>query len=197
MVKRARIRGEHYTWRYIWSAATSLRDRGKVDVDDGWWLTMSAMLLCYSALEAYVNFLGPKLCEEEWRDEKAFFSKGEFRGTLGKLAYLMRRAGVPVQRGRQPWQTLKSLNERRDRLVHPLHESWDRVIDYPDTGLPGRVNPLFFTHADEAFVDKVMIALPAICDPLHVATGNMLKQSGSMGLAAFKGILGHQGGNLL
>jgi hypothetical protein len=155
------------------------------------------MLLCYSSLEAYVNFLGPSLCPDEWADERAFFSKGKYQGTLGKLALLTEKCGLVVSRDRRPWQTLKELNRRRDAFMHPRSESWDLEVSYSDPSELERVDPELLGLVDEAFVDKVMNDLQAICDPLHQAAGKAIGGGPAFGIHAFVGMSGHQGGSLL
>lgn len=87
---RARITGEHYTHRYLWHAARTLSEKGKAD-ETGGVLLMAATLFAFFALEAYLNYIGPIVCPDEWASEREFFGGegGErYRGTLGKLHLL-------------------------------------------------------------------------------------------------------------
>src|SRR5687768_2096004 len=93
---RARLTGEHYTHRHLWHAAEMLRERGRGPEDGNGILLMASTVFVYLAVEAYTNDLGARVCPSEWADERNFFSTGDFRGTLGKLAYLAKMLGVPV-----------------------------------------------------------------------------------------------------
>lgn len=194
---RARQSGEHYTWRSLWLGASSLADRGRRDEEGNWWLTLSAMLLAFAALEAYLNYIGPELCPAEWADEKAFFSKGDYRGTLGKLAFLMNHCALPIDRGRKPWQLLKDLNRRRDKLVHPRSEAWDREVAFKDVKELGRIDAEFLQLVDESFVDDAMTAIQVVCDPLHEAASRLVGGGPAFGTSAFLGMLGVQGSAIL
>lgn len=155
------------------------------------------MLLCYSALEAYLNYIGPLLLPQEWANEKSFFSKGRHRGTLGKLALLQKRCGLSNKRDRRPWQTLKELNRRRDLFMHPRSESWDHEVTYTDPENLKRIDPKLFALVDEDFVDMAMEDIRVVCDPLHRAAAELLGGGPAFGLHAFIGMIGHQGQSLL
>ena len=155
------------------------------------------MLLAFAALEAYLNYLGPELCPDAWVDEKATFSSGKYRGTLGKLALLLERCELDVDRGREPWQTLKELNTRRDKLMHPRSEEWDRSVEFADPSEIRRIDPEFFALVDDAFLDKAMSSIEAVCSPLHSAAREIIGDGPALGPSAFRGMVGHQGGSLL
>ena len=197
LARRARVHGEHYTWRSLWVGASTLQERGRLDESGSWWATLSAMLLAYTALEAYLNYLGPSLCPGEWTNEKAFFSKGKYRGTLGKLALLLDRCGLPWDPSRQPWQTLKEINKRRDLIAHPRNEHWDEEIAFLSPGDLRSRDSAFYALVDEKFVDRAMAAIEAVCDPLHVAAARILEGGPAFGPSAFHGMVGHSGGSIL
>lgn len=196
-IGRARLVGEHYTWRSLWTGAQMLQERSRGEESGDWWLTLSAMLLAFAALEAYLNYIGPELCPEEWADEKATFSTGSYRGTLGKLTLLMTHCGIEIDRGRKPWQTLKDLNQRRDQLMHPRSEAWDREVTFKDSNELGHIDPQFFSLADPVFVDEAMAAIQSVCGPLHQAAGRLVGGGPAFGASAFIGMVGHQGGSII
>ncbi len=48
---------------------------------------IAATLFVYLAMEAFLNDAGRRLWPAEWQDERATFSRGKYRGTLGKLDF--------------------------------------------------------------------------------------------------------------
>jgi len=191
---RAKITGEHYTHRYLWNAARSLRERGRPDEDGNGILLLASTLFVYLAVEAYSNDLGPRVCPKEWATERTFFNSKPYQGTLGKLAYLAKALDVPVHRSRRPFQTLKVLAQRRDMVVHGRTEVIEREVRYRDPRKLKNVPPAIFALADEHFLDRALSDAESFCDSLQQAAYIDLGQHVIQSPYAFMGMIGHQGG---
>jgi hypothetical protein len=158
------------------------------------------MLFVYLAFEAYLNYLGPRVCPNEWADERTYFGGdgGErYRGTLGKLHRLADEAGVVLEKGRRPYQTVVELDRRRDRLVHGRHEEFDYVVEFKDPKYIPDPEPQIYGLADSASLARAMTDVSAICDELHKRCQELAGEHAISGGAAFVGMIGHHGGSII
>src|SRR5690606_33857575 len=116
---RAHLTGEHFTHRYLWHCSLTLDAQASREEGGSAAFELAALLFVYLAFEAYLNYLGPRVCPEEWKDERKSFgaeSKNRFRGTLGKLRLVADRTGLVLDTGTRPYQTIAELDRRRDRI---------------------------------------------------------------------------------
>jgi hypothetical protein len=67
---------------------------------------MAGMVMAYFTFEAYLNFVGSSVEPTAWKDERDFFSKGQYRGTQGKLKLLCEKYQIKVDRDKRPYLTL-------------------------------------------------------------------------------------------
>jgi hypothetical protein len=196
---RARITGEHYTHRYLWHAAQTLAVKGRAD-ETGGVLLMAATIFAYFAFEAYLNYIGPIVCPDEWLRERAYFGGegGEqYRGTLGKAWLLTDRLGLKRDRSRRPYQTLVDLDTRRDAVVHGRTEQFDVAVAFKDPQRIKRVDPVIYEFADETFVARVLEDVESIGDTIQRAAQEKLGEADIWSPRAFLGIMGHKSGSIL
>lgn len=111
--------GTAYTHRELWRCcrvqlkSAKRRKRGRMSFD------MSAMLMAYLTFEAYLNAVGADIAPETWKTEREKFSKGEYRGTLGKLKFLCELCNVPkIDKGKRPYTSVRHLQTLRHFLAH-------------------------------------------------------------------------------
>jgi hypothetical protein len=90
---------------------------------------LAASLFLYFAFEAFLNYLGNIVAPEVWNDERNFFTRGRggYRGTLGKLDFLMDELQVARDRRTRPYRTIVTLDKGRDALAHPRAEAIRRT----------------------------------------------------------------------
>ena len=88
------------------------------------YIKIATFVLCFSSLEGQLNWLGSVIAPSEWEDERSFFSKDPYKGTLGKLDFLCGKCSFIVKKGERPYQTIKTLHEIRNRLMHPKTETY-------------------------------------------------------------------------
>jgi len=90
------------------------------------------MTFAFHTLEAYLNFLGPRLAPGIWRDERNFFRREPYRGFDGKLRKILELAQVPEpDRSDRPYSTVWLLKELRDMITHAQAERFSQAIEYP------------------------------------------------------------------
>lgn len=194
---RAHIRGEHFTHRYLWYTAEMLRDSAvQGEIVDGR-MTMAAALFTFLAIEAFANDLGPRVAPPAWEDERAFFARGRYQGTLGKLRYIGTALGVPIDTSRRPYQTLRELRKRRDDLVHARTEIVDQVVYYRTPAELGTIAPAIHRFGDDRFLHRAMADAEELCDRLQAAAQADLGQGTIVSPRAFRGMLMHQSGSIL
>ena len=146
---------------------------------------------------AFLNYVGERLCPDEWRNERAFFAGSEYRGTLGKLRLLLERAGVAYDKGARPYQTIAELDRRRDALVHARHEVYDREVTFKHVSELKSTDPAIYDFADAAFLGRAFADAEALCDAIEVAAQHQLGEFGQLAPYAFRGMISAQGGSII
>jgi hypothetical protein len=192
----ARLSGEHYTHRYVWAAAETLRERGREDLDGNAVLIIASALFVYFAVEGYANDAGVRLFPDIWEREREFFAGDQFQGTLGKLEFLATELGVAVDKGRRPWQTLKTLEAHRHRLVHARTQMIDREVRFLHPRQLEAADADFYALADEDFLDRAVNDAESLCDALQAAARAKFGNRRVPLPRAFRGMLGQQGGSI-
>jgi hypothetical protein len=182
---------EHRTYRSLWAAAATLeQDALENPVGSTYRLVGSAVCL-YFALEGFLNDLGERIAPREWSEEREFFSKGEFRGTLGKLAYLASLCDLKLDVSRRPYQSLKQLEGIRHEMVHPRTKKEHEPKKIDSKGNPLLVEPdSFKTLETLGFLSRVSSDIEAIADALVAkATVKYELELDGYGYFAFRGAI--------
>lgn len=194
---RAQIRGEHFTHRYLWYTAEMMRESACRDgVTDGR-VTMAAGLFVFLAVEAFANDLGLRVAPMVWREERTFFGRGRYQGTLGKLRFIGAELGVTIDTSRRPYQTLRELRKRRDELTHARTEVVDRIVYYRTPAELRTIAPAVHRFGDDRFLGRAIGDAEQLCDQLQVAAQAHLGQGVITSPRAFRGMLMHQSGFIL
>lgn len=200
---RVIVSRESHIHQILWSYATLMRDLcienqnrdAYVDVEEA--LACSMLLNIAFAVEAHTNYLLEAVCPTEYENERIFFSKGKYTGTLGKLCFLAKRLDVDLLRGSRPFQTLKELFKWRDLMVHSRIERQEDEIECTDlnqVALPEsqRVNAYKTPWASRAFEDS-----QKLCSSLQNAAYSDKKVTGVLSPEAFSGFLGTRGTQII
>jgi hypothetical protein len=166
-----------------------------VDVEEA--LACSMLLNIAFAIEAHANYLLEAACPTEYENERTFFSKGKYIGTLGKLCFLAKRLDVALERGSRPFQTIKELFKWRDLMVHSRIERQEYEIECTDPNQvalpePQRVNAYKTSWAGRAFEDS-----QKLCSSLQSAAYSDKKVQGVLSPEAFSGCLGTRGTQII
>ncbi len=82
-------------------------------------LLMGAVVLAYTALEGFLNHVIEVVFPETWSQERAFFRKHPYEGTLGKARFLADRLHVALPRDARPYSSVAELHAWRNALAHP------------------------------------------------------------------------------
>jgi hypothetical protein len=95
------------------------------------------MLLHFFAFEGYLNWLGNRIAPEVWEEEKEFFSRSPYQGSLGKYCFLAKVVRLPApDPSKEPFQTAKELLKLRDMAVHPKAEAGERLVKFAGGHFP-------------------------------------------------------------
>jgi hypothetical protein len=136
------VSAQFYTHKMLWIAARLHHDAGARDLGMYPYLYLSSQILCYFTFEAYLNFLGERLFPETWAKEQEVFSEDPYRGTLGKFDFISERIGFSAEKGKRPYQTLKTLHDLRKQVVHGRTEKFVQQVSvkkadmYPHFEIP-------------------------------------------------------------
>lgn len=126
------IAGEHFMHRQLWRVVRRQIDHATANPIGAFHDHIVTMTFAFHTLEAYLNFLGPRLAPGIWRDERNFFRREPYRGIDGKLRKVLELAQVPEpDRSDRPYSTVWLLKELRDMITHAQAERFSQAIEYP------------------------------------------------------------------
>ena len=86
------------------------------------------MLMAYFAIEAYANFLLDVMDPALFAAEKEKFGGG----LEGKIEWAYGLAGLKLDKGKRPYQTLSALTELRQRVVHAKPNRYEKRLEGVD-----------------------------------------------------------------
>jgi hypothetical protein len=155
-------------------------------------LFTAAGLFIFLAVEAFTNDLGGKVAPAQWADERRFFGQGRYQGTLGKLRFLAGQLDVALSTSRRPYQTVRELRRRRDRLAHGRPEVLERIVRFQDPREIQAIPPAVFAFSDTSFLERAMVDAESLCDTLQSAAQARLGQHEILSPWAFRGMIFHQ-----
>lgn len=190
--KRAKREATFYTHEFLWS-----------DLDDLWVLIeedrkaprglfTSALVLLFACFEAHLNFLGETLFPDVWVNARQHFGRPPHRGTLGKFTYIANRLGLKVDRARKPYSTVAELQRRRHKLVHPLIESREHLVEFRDAGELRAPETRYDRIAEYGFLMKSRPAVQEMAGLLQRAAFEQFPGK-IFGARAFTGVMGIRG----
>jgi len=152
--KTAHVESVHYTHRYLWIAAQTLYALRSVHQEAGYWCSLASSLFIYLAFEGFLNDLGERIAPKEWAGEKKFFSREPYRGTLGKFRFLAEKVGYRVDLTQRPHSTLRTLDQQRNKLVHPRTERRSGNLTLHGPNRVVRLPPDLHRYGAPAFVER-------------------------------------------
>jgi hypothetical protein len=196
------VSGEFHNHQILWGHAALMRElhiqnkNGDAYVDVAEALECSILLNVAFALEAHANYLLEAVCPTAYENERTLFSKGPYRGTLGKLRFLSECLNVSLDKGRRPFQTVKQLFDWRNLIAHSRIERPKEKIECTDLDkipLPEsrRVNAYKEPWAGRIFEDS-----QDLCSSLQRAAHDK-GAKGILGPEAFSGFLGTRGTQII
>lgn len=121
---------EIYNHRILWAAAErNVALANDPNNQDAKFFALGSMFLFFAAFEGYLNWLGTRIAPEVWKEEREFFSRSPFKGTLGKYRFLATILRLPDPDPSQgPFQTATDLLKLRDMVAHPKSEAGERSV---------------------------------------------------------------------
>jgi len=136
MKKERKQTFETYNHRILWGAAErNLRQATSPKNKDAKYFALGAMFLFFAAFEGYLNWLGTRIAPEVWVDERRFFSRSPFQGTLGKYQFLAKILHLPNP-SQVPFRTANNLLKLRNMVAHPTAEAGERLVKSKDGYFP-------------------------------------------------------------
>ena len=178
---------ENYTHNYLWRTAQTLK-RCECSQRDRFYLDLSALLMAYLALEAFVNFLGNIICPELWDDEKEAF-RGQGDTIEAKIGAIAKACQFKWKKGERPYQDIKKLKKFRDSMVHGRVQASRYATQEREDGTHLRWNHTFYAFAKPSEVQKSMESIEAFCQSL-LDEAQKHPHHGYLQSKAFSGLLG-------
>jgi hypothetical protein len=188
--QKFRLTGVVYTHQTLWHTAKHFAKVGEEPVGSFYPL-LAAGVFAYFAFEALLNEILRQVDPDIWAKEREVFSKGQYRGTLGKFDYLADKFSVSVDRSRRPYQTVRELAEARDELVHARTEMFDVVVKAPSLDSIPRHTSILDIYSSTEFVARTMTDIKQVSDAL---LNSVKRQAGDIEIGgtggAFDGVYG-------
>ena len=139
MKKEREQKYEIYNHRILWATAQKNLAMSRKPENDALYFALSAMLMMYFSFEGYLNWLGQSIAPEVWEMERDFFNKPPYQGTLGKYLFLTKVLVLESpDKSKGSFQTVKELQQLRDRAVHPIAERGTKNVKCSE----GKFSPL-------------------------------------------------------
>ncbi|MEW6406231.1 MAG: hypothetical protein AB1649_30970, partial [Chloroflexota bacterium] len=131
---------EIYNHRILGISAHKFLTLAKSDEIEGKYYALAAVLFSFMAFEGYLNWLGSRIAENVWRNERDFFSRPPFKGTLGKFSYLVTLLHLEMpDPSKGPYQTALEVHRLRDSIAHTTPEYGENEVEFP----PGNFPPMY------------------------------------------------------
>jgi hypothetical protein len=170
MKKEREQKYETYNHRILWATAQKNLAQSRESENDALYFALSAMLMMYFAFEGYLNWLGHLIAAEVWESEKDFFSKAPYQGTLGKYLFLSKVLVIELpDKSKGPFQTVKDLQQLRDKAVHPRVERGKKRVKFPEDKFPPSHRSLLSTKVSSQKRDKAEKNIQHLVNELHQA----------------------------
>jgi hypothetical protein len=196
------VSGEFHTHQILWGHATLMRDlriknqNGDVYVSINEALACSMLLNVAFAVEAHANYLLEAVCPTEYENERIFFSKDPYRGTLGKFHFLSKCLNVSLDKGSRPFQTVKELLDWRNLIAHSRIERKEKEIECTDLNKMPLPESRIVNAYKEPWADRIFEDSQALCCSFQKAAHDK-GAKGILGPEAFSGFLGTRGTQII
>ena len=179
---------DEYLHKVVWRVVERQLEHAKAQPNGALYDNLVAMVFTFHALEGYLNFLGSKIAQERWRNEREEFSGS---GIVTKLNVLHSACGLPVvDKSTRPYFDIRALEKLRNRIAHPKTcSSRNKITRYK----AGHEPPLFAPTSLELLVSaekaqRAARVVEAVADTLHAAATRQFPDQ-RLGESAFGGIL--------
>lgn len=159
---------EVYTYNILWGTAEKCFEVSQLHKDDEKYHYLTAMLMIYFAFEALLNNMISTLDPLAWKNERQLFSGPPYQGTLGKYKYLIEKLSMASpDHASRPYQTLKFLQQVRDRAVHAKPERSIRKIKVAPGQFPESYTSWLGKHSTLSHVKKCFEDIRTISTSLY------------------------------
>ena len=159
---------EKYNYRILWGAAERNLRLAVPSNKDAKFFSLGAMFLFFAAFEGYLNWLGTRIVPEVWEDEKQFFSRTPYQGTLGKYRFLAKILHLPdPDPGQGAFQTAKDLLVLRDMVAHPKPEACEKQVKFKEGYFPPHYQSELGKKVSPGAANRARDHLKELAEALH------------------------------
>lgn len=170
MKKEREQKYEVYNHRILWATAQKNLAKSRESEDDALYFALSSMLMMYFSFEGYLNWLGHLIAPEVWEMERDFFKKPPYQGTLGKYLFLSKVLVLESpDKSKAPFQTVKDLQQLRDRAVHTRVETGNKEVRYSEGKFPPNHRSWLSTKVTTKKRDNAENDIQQLVSELHQA----------------------------
>ncbi|MFH1673289.1 MAG: hypothetical protein ABIF87_07685 [Pseudomonadota bacterium] len=172
----------HYvsrTYIDLWTAVElhAQRESDTPDKDQRLAARLSALVLTFFTLEAYLNHLGMMVRPDLWEgnNERKYFSGRKeidgqrFYGPIGKLQFLYAQCGLIYDKASDEMQTIQKLKEFRDLLAHGRTEEDSLPISSSPGQRPERIVPQIWQYIQSNLREDAYTHVRKVVEQLHAA----------------------------
>ena len=159
------------TYAELWHGAQLLREKASIDEKGPTFVFMASLCMFAFSVEAYTNFVGPKLFPNEWfREDKPY----ERYPILKKIRKICKVLGLTIKENGPQWALLYALVQFRETLAHGKQETVVKrelvpLKAEPTDYLSGRLSPAIHQYCNVAYVQQVELEVGGFLSAIHEA----------------------------
>ena len=169
--RKARVVGEYFTHNTLWRTAKRFLAEGRAMRKGDFYPLLASVVFAYFAFEAFLNTALREVDPDTWKNERRFFSSGQYRGTVGKFLFLALKSGASFDVSSRPVQTLVEMTRARNFLAHACVDEYDVVVAAERLDDPKLVQGKLDQYSSEHFATRAIEDVEKAANALVTAFG--------------------------
>lgn len=192
MAPVSRVREEIFPHEHLWRSGKLLLVLAKDEGQENYKLLLPALLISYTAYEAFINFCGHVLAPELWKEESKNF-RG--KGIEEKINVICQRVpDFAWLKGERPYQTIRSLRGFRDTISHPQVVAAEYETERQKDGSHIRYEAPWDEYMSVDSIRRIRGDIEAFCESLRQSMSKVVDHPHVIASPAFKGTLAQSEG---
>ncbi len=179
-----------FTHRVLWECVQRQIERAKEKPEGSWYFWLSAMTMGYMVFEAYLNYVGDELMPHVWCDERTFFSRPPYKGSLGKLTFLLEKQGIPYpDKNQRPFASVFVLKSIRDEIAHARPHRITESVTHPSDVIAPFTKQWLENRVNEREATRLLTDLELFLETINSALRSRVSAA-ALASSALKGSMG-------
>lgn len=157
-----------HTHRVLWECVRRQIEKAQETQEGSWYFWLSAMVIGYMVFEAYLNYVGEEVAPDVWQKERTFFSRSPYKGTEGKLKFLLERYGIAqLEKSARPYASVIALKTIRDEIAHAKPHRVEQSVTHPQDVMPPFTKEWLEDQVNEKEAMQLLNDLDIFLEDIH------------------------------